>query len=94
VVSVFDRCHRDFSPGCSAGTAAELPTFELLGFPITRHQVAVIGAEAVQEQSPTPALTFGGMPASPHQIAVLMPRPSKTPKAAAVKPAAVDLAAE
>ena len=79
--------------GSGAG-AGELPNFELKGFPITRHQVAVIGAEGVREQSPTPALTFGGMPASPHQIAVLMPRPRKTPTAAAEKPATVDLAAE
>jgi hypothetical protein len=58
--------------------AAELPSFELTGFPITPHQVAVIGAAGVQEQSPTPTLVFAGMPASPHQIAVLTPRPSMT----------------
>ena len=79
--------------GSGAG-AAELPSFELKGFPITRHQVAVMGAQDVQEQSVTPTLTFGGMPASPHQIAVLTPRPSMTAKAAAVKPATVGLAAE
>ena len=28
----------------------------------------------LQEQSPTPALTLDGMPASPHQIAVTSPR--------------------
>jgi hypothetical protein len=79
--------------GSGAG-AGELPTFELKGFPITRHQVAVMGAQDVQEQSVTPTLTFGGMPASPHQIAVLTPRRSMTAKAAAVKPATVGLAAE
>ena len=79
--------------GSGAG-AGELPTFELTGFPITRHQVAVLGALDVQEQSVTSTLTFGGMPASPHQIAVLTPRPSMTAKAAAVKPATVGLAAE
>ena len=59
----------------SAAGAGELPTFELTGFPITSHQVAVLGAAHVQERSPTPTLTLGGMPASPHQMAVLTPRP-------------------
>src|SRR5262245_16466625 len=59
--------------GASAA-AGELPTFELLGFPISRHQVAVLGPANVEEQAPSPALTRGGMPASPHQVAVLTPR--------------------
>ena len=54
--------------------AAELPTFEALGFPITLHQTAVLGAAHVQERSPTPTLTLAGMPASPLQVAVLTPR--------------------
>ena len=49
----------------SGARAAEFPTFELMGFPITRHQVAVMGAQYVQEQSATPTLTLGSMPASP-----------------------------
>jgi hypothetical protein len=76
--------------GSGAG-AGELPTFELLGFPITRHQVAVTGAQNVEEQSPTPTLTLGGMPASPHQVAVLTPRSRTRAEAAAVKEAAVGL---
>lgn len=79
--------------GSGAG-AAELPSFELNGFPITRHQVAVMGAQGVQEQSATPTLTYGGMPVSPHQMAVLTARPSMTAKATAVKPTTVGLAAE
>ena len=79
--------------GSGAG-AEELPTFELTGFPITPHQVAVVGAIGVQEQAPIPTLTFGAMPASPHQIAVLTPRPSVTAKAADMKPTTVGLAAE
>jgi hypothetical protein len=75
-------------------TAAELPTFEVLGFPITPHQVAVIGGANVQEQSPTPSLTRGGMPASPHQVAVLTPRAGMTAKAAAVKSTTIGLATE
>jgi hypothetical protein len=54
--------------------AAELPTYEVMGFPITRHQVAVLGGSGVQEQSPIPTLMFGGMPASPSQVIVLTPR--------------------
>jgi hypothetical protein len=56
------------------GAAAELPTFELMGFPITPHQVAIVRSAHVQEQSANSRLTLGEMPASPHQIAVLTPR--------------------
>jgi hypothetical protein len=59
--------------GSSAGSA-ELPTFEARGFPISRHQVAVLGSANVQEQSAVATLTLSEMPASPHQIAVLTPR--------------------
>jgi hypothetical protein len=58
-----------------AAIAAELPTYEVMGFPITRHQVAVLGGSGVQQRSPTPTLMFGGMPASPSQVIVLTPRP-------------------
>jgi hypothetical protein len=54
--------------------ATRFPTFELTGFPISRHQVAVLGSAHVQESTATPALTWNGMPASPHQVAVLTPR--------------------
>jgi hypothetical protein len=59
--------------------ALGLPTFELTGFPISPHQVAVLGSAQVQESSATPTLMLAGMPASPHQIAVLTRRP-KTQK--------------
>jgi hypothetical protein len=68
-------------PGANAA-AAELPTFELLGFPVSRHQVAVLGSANVEEQAPSPTLTWGGMPASPHQVAVLTPRPRVAEEAA------------
>jgi hypothetical protein len=58
----------------AGATAAELPTFEALGFPITLHQISALGAAHVQVQSATPTLMLGGMPASPVQIAVLTPR--------------------
>jgi hypothetical protein len=68
---------------CAAAGAVEFPVFEVMGFPITPHQVAVMGAQNVQEQAATPTLTFGGMPASPHQIAVLTPRAGTMAKATA-----------
>ena len=58
----------------AGATAAELPPFEVLGFPITLHQISALGAAHVQERSPTPTLTLAGMPASPLQVAVLTPR--------------------
>jgi hypothetical protein len=60
----------------TSAAQAEPPTFELNGFPITQHQVAVLGGTGIQEQSRTPMLTLGDMPASPHQVAVLTPRAS------------------
>ena len=65
----------DYAGAC----ALHLPSFELTGFPISRHQVAVLGAVQVEESAVMPTLMFAGMPASPHQIAVLTPR-SKTAK--------------
>ena len=59
--------------------ALHLPTFELTGFPISPHQVAVLGSAQVEESSATPTLMLAGMPASPHQIAVLTRR-AKTQK--------------
>ena len=55
--------------------AEERPAFERFGFPITQTQVAVLGSAGIREKSPTPTLMLDGMPASPHQVAVLSPRP-------------------
>jgi hypothetical protein len=66
-----------------ASAAAELPAFELMGFPITPHRVAVVGSAHVQEQALTSTLTLGGMPASFHQVTVLTPRSRATETAAA-----------
>jgi hypothetical protein len=57
-------------------TAAELPSYDVVGFPITPHQFVVLGPANAQERAPAAALTLAGMPASPHQIAVLTPRQS------------------
>jgi hypothetical protein len=56
-------------------SAQEFPSYELSGFPISPHQVTVMGATSnLKEQSPSTSLTVGGMPTSPHQIVVLTPR--------------------
>lgn len=60
-------------PSGVGARAAELPAYELLGFPITPHQFSVVGSAHVEERSPVPTLTLNGMPASPHQVAVLTP---------------------
>ena len=59
--------------GAVGASAGELPQYEDAGFPISPHQITVLGLGGIQEQSPTPALTLNEMPASPHQIAVLQP---------------------
>jgi hypothetical protein len=68
--------------------AAELPSYELLGFPITPHQFSVVGPANVKEQSPSPSLTIAGMPASAHQVTVLTPRPRLIEEQAATNPIA------
>ena len=44
--------------------AGELPTFELMGFPITTVQVQLVGSARVQEWSVAPTLTPGERPVS------------------------------
>jgi hypothetical protein len=78
--------------GSGAG-AGQLPTFELMGFPITSHQVAVVGSANVEERRATPTLMFGGMPASPHQVAVLTPRPRTAERKTIMKVTTVGLSA-
>lgn len=68
-----------------AAAAGELPTYEIIGFPLTQHQLTAVNSAHVQERSPSPTLTLGGMPASPHQIEVLTPRQRITPEQAADK---------
>jgi hypothetical protein len=63
----------------TAGVAAELPTYETSGLPISAVQVRVLGAANVKQQSPV--LTSA---ASPHQLSVLTPRTTHT--AATVAP--------
>jgi hypothetical protein len=58
----------------AAATAAELPIYEVEGFPITPHQLVALGPANAEQGLPTLTVTVAGMPASPHQIAVLTPR--------------------
>ncbi len=59
--------------GSSAVLAAELPSYEVNGFPISPVQARVLGAAHVQEQ---PAASSAI--ASPVQVSVLTPRNRKT----------------
>jgi hypothetical protein len=71
-----------------------IPSYEVMGFPITPHQISIVGSANVEEQSPSSSLVMAGMPASPHQIAVLTPRPGATAKATAAKATDTGLAAQ
>jgi hypothetical protein len=58
----------------SAARSDDMPTFERDGMPMTVHQTQILASDGVYEQPPASRLTLGGMPASPHQLAVLTPR--------------------
>jgi hypothetical protein len=61
--------------GTAGASAGELPSYDFAGFPITPLQMSVLGQSGqVQERPATPTLFHDGMPASPHQIAVLSRR--------------------
>jgi len=67
--------------GTTAGFAAELPSYETKGLPISAVQVRVLGAAEVREQSPV--LTSS---ATAHQLSVLTPRTTRTAETAAPTP--------
>ncbi|MEH2608482.1 hypothetical protein [Bradyrhizobium sp. AZCC 1693] len=67
--------------GATAGFAAELPTYETKGLPISAAQVSVLGAADVREQSPALAAA-----ATAHQLSVLTPRTTRTAETAAPGP--------
>ena len=69
------------SAGATVGFAAELPSYETKGLPISAVQVSVLGAADVREQSP--ALTSV---ATAHQLSVLTPRTTRTAETAAPAP--------
>jgi len=59
--------------GSTAAFAAELPTYEANGFPVSPMQVRVLGAAHVEQQATVPTTV-----ASVHQARVLTPRKVKT----------------
>lgn len=59
--------------GSTAAFAAELPTYEANGFPVSPLQVRVLGAAHVEQQLSAPTTV-----ASAHQAKVLSPRKVKT----------------
>jgi hypothetical protein len=65
----------------TACLAAELPSYEAKGLPISAVQVRVLGAANVREQSP--ALTST---ATAHQLSVLTPRKTRTAETARPAP--------
>jgi hypothetical protein len=67
--------------GATAGFAAELPSYEAKGLPVSAVQVRVLGAADVREQSP--ALTSS---TTAHQISVLTSRTTRTAETAAPAP--------
>ena len=69
--------------GTAGATAGELPSYDFAGFPVTVHQMSVLGQSgAIQEQPAAPTLMRDGMPASPMQTAGLSRRPTTTAQAA------------
>lgn len=71
----------------AGAVAAELPTFEIMGFPLTQHQLTAADSALVQERAPVPTLMLAGMPASPVQILVVTPRPKQEFAARSGRPA-------
>jgi hypothetical protein len=64
--------------GTLAATAAELPTYEVTGFPMTPLQVSALGATGVREQAPTTSSELAGLPATALQMTVLSRRGGRT----------------
>lgn len=81
--------------GVAGATAGELPTYDFAGFPITPHQMSVLGSSGeIQERTVAPTLMRGGMSASPHQIAVLSHRPRTAEQQTALQPSQIGIVAQ
>ena len=57
----------------TAGVAAELPSYETKGLPVSAVQLRVLGAADVTQQSPALTSTV-----TAHQLSVLTPRKTRT----------------
>jgi hypothetical protein len=64
-----------------------------LGFPIARPRSLCWAPPTSRESSSIPTLTLAGMPASPHHVAVLTPRPRIARQASPAKLTAIGLSA-
>lgn len=64
--------------GVTAGFAAEQPSYEAKGLPISAVQLRLLGARDVKEQSPALTSTL-----TAHQASVLTPRTNRTAETAA-----------
>lgn len=67
----------------TAGVAAELPSYETKGLPVSAVQVRVLGAADVTQQSPALTSTV-----TSHQLSVLTSRKTRTAETAAPAPTA------
>jgi hypothetical protein len=67
--------------GATAGVAAELPSYETKGLPVSAVQLRVLGAADVRQQSPALTSTV-----TSHQLSVLTPRKTRTAETAAPTP--------
>lgn len=67
--------------GATAGVAAELPSYEAKGLPVSAVQLRVLGAADVRQQSPALTSTV-----TSHQLSVLTPRKTRTAETAAPTP--------
>src|SRR5512138_1397529 len=67
--------------GATAGMAAELPTYETKGLPVSAVQLRVLGAADVRQQSPALTSTV-----TAHQLGVLTPRKTRTAETTAPAP--------
>ena len=57
----------------TAGVAAELPSYETKGLPMSAVQLRVLGAADITQQSAVPTST-----ATAHQLSILTPRKTRT----------------
>lgn len=67
--------------GATVAAAAELPTYETKGLPMSAVQLRVLGAADVTQQSPALTSTV-----TAHQLGVLTPRKTRTAETAAPTP--------
>jgi hypothetical protein len=63
-----------FMIGGIGAAAAELPSYEVTGFPITPLQLVALAPAHAEQELPAVTAPAAAMAVSPHQIAVLTPR--------------------